>query len=84
MLAPATNKRAILMTVAFRVIVASLLTVAGIIGVAYLAKMLSFSQGLIITSSVIAGICGFIIGVYWTMTYLTNSGLTKSGFSTKK
>jgi hypothetical protein len=79
MLAEATSKREILMTVAFRVLIASVLTVAGILGAAYLAKMLSFSSGSIITSSVIAGIGGFIFGVYWTMTYLV-----KSGYSTKK
>jgi hypothetical protein len=78
MLAPATSKREVLMTVAFRVLIASLLTVVGIVGAAYLAKMLGFSQGLIITSSVIAGICGFIVGVYWTMTYIVKSGYTEN------
>jgi hypothetical protein len=79
MLAEATSKREILMTVALRVLIASVLTVAGILGTAYLAKMLSFSSASIITFSVMAGIGGFIFGVYWTMTYLV-----KSGYSTKK
>jgi hypothetical protein len=79
MLAEATSKREILMTVVFRVLIASVLTVAGILGTAYLAKMLSFSSASIITFSVMAGIGGFIFGVYWTMTYLV-----KSGYSTKK
>jgi hypothetical protein len=79
MLAEATKKREILMMAAFRVIVSTVCTVAGMIGTAFLAKMLGFSSASIITFSVIAGICGFVVGVYWTMTYLV-----KSGYSTKK
>jgi hypothetical protein len=78
-----TTKREILITVAFRVLLASALTVLAIVAMAYLAKMLGFSQGSIITSSVIAGICGFIFGVYWTMTYLVKSGYSANK-STKK
>ena len=78
MLAPATAKREILLTVAFRVLTASVLTVVGIVGVAYLASILGFSKVFIIASSVIAGICGFIFGVYWTMTYLAKSSFTKN------
>jgi accessory gene regulator protein AgrB len=73
------TKREILITVAFRVLLASALTVLAIVAIAYLAKMLEFNQSLLITSSVVAGLCGFIFGVYWTMTYLV-----KSGYSTKK
>jgi Na+/glutamate symporter len=73
------TKREILITVAFRVLLASALTVLAIVAIAYLAKMLEFNQSLIITSSVVAGLCGFIFGVYWTMTYMV-----KSGYSTKK
>ena len=79
MLAEATTKREIMITVAFRVLTASVLTVVGIVGVAYLAKTLGFSKASIVTSSVIAGICGFVFGVYWTMTYLV-----KSGYATNK
>ena len=79
MFVEATTKREILVTVAFRVLTASVLTVVGIVGVAYLATMLEFSKTSIIASSVLAGICGFVFGVYWTMAYLV-----KSGYSTKQ
>jgi hypothetical protein len=79
MLTEATNKREILIMAAFRVIVATVCTVAGMVGIAFLAKTLGFSSASIITFSVMAGIGGFIVGVYWTMTYLV-----KSGYSTKK
>jgi hypothetical protein len=83
MLAEATKRREILMMAAFRVLIATVCTVAGMIGTAFLAKMLSFSSASIITFSVIAGICGFIVGVYWTMTYLVKSGYSANK-STKK
>ena len=79
MLVEATTKREILMTLAFRVLTASVLTVVGIVGAAYLAKTLGFSKALIVTSSAIAGVCGFVFGIYWTMAYLV-----KSGYSTKQ
>ena len=79
MLVEATTKREILITVACKVLIASVLTVVAIVGAAYLAKTLGFSKASIVTSSAIAGICGFVFGVYWTMTYLV-----KSGYATKK
>jgi hypothetical protein len=77
------TKREILITVAFRVLLASALTVLAIVAIAYITKTLGFSQGLIITSSVIAGLCGFIFGIYWTMTYMVKSGYSANK-STKK
>ena len=70
-----------MLQIAFRVLLASILTVGGIVGAAYLANIMALGKGLIITSSVIAGICGFVIGVYWTMTYLTQSGFGKKQIS---
>ena len=77
-LAPVTNKRTILITAAIRVVVATVCTVVGIVGVAYLANLVGFSKGLIITLSVTAGVCGFTFGVYWTMIYLVRSGYAKN------
>ena len=78
MLAPVTNKREILIAAAFRVVVATICTVVGIVGIAYLANLVGFSKGLIITLSVTAGVCGFIFGVYWTMINLDRSGYAKN------
>jgi positive regulator of sigma E activity len=77
MLAKITSKREILMVAALRVFIVSVGTVAGLVGIAYLAKMLGLSKALVITSSVIVGVCGFIFGIYWTMTYLVKSGYAK-------
>ncbi len=60
-----------------RVSIATLCTVAGMIAIAYLAKMLEINQSLIIPLSVIAGVCGFIFSIYWTMTYLVKPGYTE-------
>ena len=78
MLALVTNKRAILITAAVRVVIATICTVVGMVGIAYLANLVGFSKGLIITLSVTAGVCGFIFGVYWTMIYLVRSGYAKN------
>ena len=72
------------MVAALRVIIATVGTVAGLVGVAYLAKILELGKALVITSSVIVGICGFIFGVYWTMIYLVKSGYAKTKVSTTK
>jgi formate hydrogenlyase subunit 4 len=77
MLAKITSKREMLMMAALRVVIATVATVAGLVGVAFLAKMLAFSKALVISLSVIIGFCGFIVGIYWTMTYLVKSGYTK-------
>ncbi len=60
-----------------RVSIATLCTVAAMIAIAYLANMLEINQSLIIPLSVITGVCGFIVSIYWTMTYLVKSGYTE-------
>ncbi len=62
-----------------RISIATLCTVAGIIAIAYLAKILEINKSLIIPLSVITGFCGFVFGVYWAMTYIV-----KSGYAEKK
>ena len=71
------SKREVIVAVTLRVVIATVCTVVGIIGVALLAKMLGLGKPLVITSSVLAGVCGFVFGVYWTMTYLVKSGYTE-------
>ncbi len=73
-----TSKREVMMQAAMRVLIASVATVAGLLGVAYLAKTLVLSKALVITLSVIIGVGGFIFGIYWTMTYLIKSGYAKT------
>ena len=65
------------MMIILRVSIATLCTVAGMITIAYLAKMLEINKSLIIPLSVITGVCGFIFSIYWTMTYLVKSGYTE-------
>ena len=72
------------MVAALRVVIATVGTVAGLVAVAYLAKMLGLGKALVITSSVIVGVCGFVFGIYWTMTYLVKSGYAKTKVSTTK
>ena len=74
MLNKVTTKRNILLQAGMRVMIATLCTVAAMIGVAYFAKALMMSQSSIILSSVLAGVCGFVIGIYYTMRYLVRSG----------
>jgi uncharacterized membrane protein len=62
-----------------RVLIATFCTVAAMIAVGYLVKSLGLNPSLIIPLSITTGICGFVFGVYWTMTYLA-----KSGYPTKK
>lgn len=62
-----------------RVLFATLCIVASMIAVGYLVKLLGINQSLTIPLSIITGICGFVFGIYWTMTYLV-----KSGYTTKK
>jgi len=69
----------VLMMAFLRVLFATLCIVAGMIAVGYLVKLLGINQSLTIPLSIITGICGFVFGIYWTMTYLV-----KSGYTTKK
>ncbi len=62
-----------------RVLIASLCTVAAMIAVGYLVNFFGINHSFIIPLSIVTGVCGFIFGVYWTMTYLV-----KSGYTTKK
>lgn len=69
----------VIIAVVVRVLMATVCTVAGMIAVGYLAKLLAINPSLIIPLSIISGFCGFIFSIYWVMTYLV-----KSGYATKK
>ncbi len=72
------------MMVILRVLISTMLTVSGMVAVAYLAKSLEVNKSLIITLSIVTGIFGFIFGIYWTMTYLVKSGFAKTKANTIK
>ncbi len=76
------TKREILMVAALKVVIATVVTVAGLVSIAYLANMLGLSKALGITLSIIVGVCGFVVGVYWTVSYLVKSGYTETKAST--
>ena len=78
-----TKTELVIMTV-LRVSIATICTVAGMVATAYFAKMLGISKSLVILLSIIAGVSGFIFGIYWTMAYLVKSGYAKTKVSTEK
>ena len=67
-----------------RILIATVFTVAGMFAIAYLAKIFEINSSLVILLSIITAVCGFIFGVYWTMTYLVKSGYAKTKVSTVK
>ncbi len=71
------SKLEVVTIVALRVSIATVCTVAGMVAIAYLAKMIGINKSLIIPLSIITGVSGFIFGIYWTMTYLVKSGYTE-------
>ena len=71
------SKFEVFIMIVLRISIATLCTVAGMIAIAYLAKILDFNKSLIISLSVITGVFGFIISIYWTMTYIVKSGYTE-------
>jgi positive regulator of sigma E activity len=78
------SKLEVVIMAVLRVSIATICTVAGMVAIAYLAKMLGISKSLTILLSIIAGVSGFIFGIYWTMTYLAKSGYAKTKISTTK
>lgn len=79
MLEKKLSKSEVMIGAILRVLIATVCTVAAMIAVANLVEMLSINKSLIIPSTIITGICGFIYSIYWTMTYFV-----KSGYAQKK
>jgi uncharacterized RDD family membrane protein YckC len=72
------SKLKVVIMAVLMVSIATICTVAGMIAIAYSAKMLGISKSLVILLSIITGISGFIFGIYWTTTYLAKSGYAKT------
>ena len=84
MLRKTPSKLEVIIVATSRILIATVFTVAGMLAIAYLAKLFEINSFLVIPLSIITGVCGFIFGVYWTMTYLVKSGYAKTKVSTAK
>jgi hypothetical protein len=64
----------VLLVTILRVLIVACCTLASIVGVIYLARMLQINESIVIPVWFIIGFCGFIFGVYWAVKYVINSG----------